>query len=149
MGKHRRRSWIPGHEEILEDHFDRLRFKKMPDSDGTVTNLISNGHDELANGSAKIFQATTYFPIAQRSLSPIQTILPSNGISTTKTLHKSTITTKEPLSNKSLVQCVLESLAIAFYVFGFVFAPFVFTAISITILFFPPLWPIAFGYFCW
>ncbi|KAI6242535.1 Acyltransferase [Aphelenchoides fujianensis] len=47
------------------------------------------------------------------------------------------------------LQSFLEATAVAIYVFGFVFAPFVLTAFSLLILVCPPLWVLAVPYGVW
>ncbi|KAI6190064.1 Diacylglycerol acyltransferase family-containing protein [Aphelenchoides bicaudatus] len=150
MGKHRRRSWIPhGHEVLLEDHFAHLREKEM--SNGSAMNGISNGYlepedEKPASAFAKIFQASTYFPISQQSPS----LNHANGTTPLVTTKESPIKkNKQQTSNKSLLLHALESFSVGFYVFGFVFSPLVLTIISFTVLFFPPLWIFAIPYFCW
>jgi hypothetical protein len=111
---------------------------------GETSEYLQNGYHK----PAKLFQASTYFPITQRSptQSPISTSPAS--IVTTKEPSKSNKRSKKEIL-KRLLQRTLEFLGVSFYVFGFVFAPLLLTIISVTILFFPPFWPLAIAYFCW
>jgi hypothetical protein len=154
MGKHRRRSWISGHEELVEDHFSRLQAKNLSTTNGSAANgdisKYFNGQ-KPTSAFSKIFQASTYFPILQHT-SPTTT-MHATGTSLTSNysngLPASVASHNKQAGDKSLLQTVLESLAVALYVFLFVFSPFLLTAISVAIIFVPLFWPIGILYMCW
>lgn len=127
----------------------------MSDQNGAVTNSADKSEylaKELGNQPTKsslskaLFQASTYFPIGQRSnstrtaISPNVTGLESSGASEDKETKR---------SETSLWHKSLEHLAVGFYVFGFVFAPIFLTFAVVSILIFPPLWIFALPYLAW
>lgn len=122
MGK-RRNSWVPMHSREIEPEI-------------TFVKEGAEVIEDLNADSAKFSQENTNFPISQFNLVDFPALeekefLSKQQINTSHEFHK---------RKRTLMQKILEHIGVAFYVFGFVFAPFVLTFISLTVLFFPPLW---------
>jgi hypothetical protein len=123
MGK-RRNSWVSHSHQIEPEITFKIRSAES-------LQTLSHSDGNLTRESAK----KALFPIDK---SVMDTNFPT--LTESMTTQKVDVGYAYHKRKESVFERMLEHIGVGFYVFGFVFAPFVLTFISIAVFLFPPLW---------